>query len=103
MATINYIPKTVAFIESNLPIVENGHIIGDTVERTPLIIDGIVWVLKKVGGFIAEQGTQLDPIFSLICIIGIFIIMAGFKKLGTKITSASILGYIACKVVSEAC
>lgn len=105
MATITYIPQTLAFIESNLPVVENGHIIAETAKSTPVIItlicDCVTWLVKNVVVLICDYGTELDPVFALVAILGIFCIMAGFRKIGTKMTSTSFFGYIVCKVVSE--
>lgn len=65
--------------------------------------NGVVWVFKKVIGFIGSCGTELDGLFIVVAIIGVFLIMAGFKNLGTKFTSGSILGYVVCRVVDLVC
>ena len=110
MWKVAYIPSALSGLpKGNLPVVEDGFIISDPHyadkggETGKWLINGAVYVGKSVIKWIADNGVNLDQIFVVVAICGGFIIMAGFKKLGTKLTSGSIVGYIACKVVSEAC
>lgn len=117
VSVISYVPSMVtasSFISStvesttlingNLPIIEDGFIVGEATPQSGMILEwfvsGVVWISKNVFGFLVTQG---DSLFVLVAICGIFCMMAGYKKLGTKMTSGSILGYIVCKVVSSVC
>lgn len=104
MAIITYTPM-ISAIKSNLPIVENGHIIKDTIDSTPLlltwIVDGVVWIAKNIVVIICDYGTELDTVFGTIMVLGVFCIMMGFRKLGTKLSSGAFWTYVVCKVVSE--
>ena len=96
---MTYIPQSICWIESNIPETHNGFIVDDY--RASGVIKGIIWVVKTIVVFICDNISELDTIFILIAMLGIFVIMAGFRKAGTKMTSGSIFGYIICKVVSE--
>lgn len=117
MSIISYVPSIInvasvfpstvestTLINGNLPIVENGFIVGETVPQKSAVIEwliaGVAWIGKNVIAFLATDG---ETVFILIAILGIFCMMGGFKKLGTKMTSGSILGYIICKVVTDVC
>jgi len=114
MGMLTYIPTALTSAselmpKGNLPVVENGFVVNDPHYAEGMsafgqwVIDGFVFVGKSIITFIATNGVDLDQAFVVVAVCGIFIIMAGFRKLGTKLTSGSILGYIACKVVSEVC
>lgn len=65
--------------------------------------EGILWVLKIVGKGIAKgliaviQGS--DAIFIIVAMVGVYFIMSGNRKLGTKLTSGSFLTYVLAKAV----
>ena len=88
-------------------MIENGNVLNSTVHQNTVgnsvFLDGVITVVKSIISFIAEQGTSLDPVFSIVAIIGVFLIMADFRGIGTKLTSASIFGYLTCKVVDLLC
>lgn len=56
-------------------------------------------ILDFITTSLSKGIVELTPIFVVAAIIGIFITMAGFKKLGTKISSLSFLIYILLRVV----
>lgn len=85
----------------NLPIVENGKIIKDTYDNGNLFIDGLVWIGTGILKVVVYLGKEAYPVFVIVGICGFFIVMAGHKKLGLKITSGSVMGYAFCKVVGE--
>lgn len=97
--TITYIPQTVCWIKSNIPETHNGFIVDD--HYTPAIVKGVVWVVKTIIVFICDNISQLDEVFILIAIIGVYLMMAGFRKWGNRLTVGSIWTYIACKVVAD--
>lgn len=71
------------------------------------IINGITSVLKDGFTLIGDKVIQslgngligLTPVFTGTCIIGIFLTIAGERKLGTKISSGSIVIYFLLKVI----
>ena len=85
----------------NLPIVENGKVIKETYENGNVVIDIVGWIGTKILKLIIYLGKEAYPVFVIIGICGFFIVMAGNKRLGLKITSGSIVTYSICKVVSE--
>lgn len=114
MGMLTYIPNAIRVAsetvpdvmpKGNLPIIKDGFIVADPhyVDGASKFLDGAVFVGKKILKFIADNGVNFDQVFVVVAICGIFVIMAGFRKLGTKLTSGSIVGYIVCKVVSETC
>lgn len=60
-------------------------------------------VLEKIGEKILEilaaGVVELTPVFVIVAIVGIFMTMAGYKKLGTKVSSLSFLIYIILRAV----
>lgn len=69
-----------------------------TVDTT---IDGLIAfgnVILKILGILATKG---EPLFIIVAIIGLFIVMLGNKKLGTKISSISILSYYILRMVTK--
>lgn len=62
---------------------------------------GFIWVLKQMGIGGAVIVSELDYIFLLGAIVGVYLIMAGNKRLGTKFTSLSILSYLIARVVLD--
>lgn len=110
MGMLTYLPPMLqeipqALPKGNLPIVEKGFIVSDPHYENGfgILVDGIIYLGKKALKFIATNGADFDQVFAIVAICGVFFIMAGFKKLGTKLTSGSIVGYTICKVVSETC
>lgn len=95
MATIIYTP-----VVATATTIETAT---DSNMAIDIFFDGVIWVFKKVIGFVGACGTDLDGLFIVVAIVGVFLIMAGFKNVGTKLTSGSILGYIVCKVVDLVC
>lgn len=71
------------------------------------ILEGLKNILESFTQKIAEilgSGVnagldQFHDLFVLIALIGVYLIFAGNKKLGTKFTSGSILSYIILKAV----
>ena len=107
---LTYIPNAVQVAsetmpKGNLPIIKDGFIVADPhyIDGGSRFLDGAIFVGKKLLKFIADNGVDFDQVFVVVAICGVFVIMAGFRKLGTKLTSGSIVGYIVCKVVSESC
>ena len=77
---------------------------GDGMENVgEFILDGVATTSKAVIKWVSKNGVSIDGIFVVVAICGIFVVMTGFRKVGTKMTSGSIVGYIICKVVSEVC
>lgn len=66
---------------------------------TSKIGDLFSWVGRGIATGIASSVIELTPVFTVICMIGIFITMSGNKKLGTKISSLSFIVYILLKVI----
>lgn len=63
------------------------------------IVDGLVLIgngILKLLETLIETG---EPLFMIAAIIGLFIVISGNKKLGTKISSISILSYMVLRVV----
>lgn len=56
------------------------------------IIKGIVYIL-----------VQFDEVFIIIAMLGVFFMIFGNKKIGTKITSSSILIYTVLRMVVSKC
>ena len=85
----------------NLPVVKNGKIIKDTYDNGNLFVSGMTWIGKGILKCIVYLGKEAYPVFVVIGVCGFFIVMAGHKKIGLKVTSGSILSYAFCKVVGE--
>lgn len=61
--------------------------------------EGIIYSLKWIGKKIGNVALSGESIFVIAAIIGVYLSMAGNKKLGTKISSISMLTYLIVKVV----
>lgn len=61
--------------------------------------EGVLWIGDKVIQSLGNVLIELTPIFAGACIIGVFLTIAGEKKLGTKISSLSIVIYFLLKVI----
>lgn len=85
----------------NLPIIETGKIVGETSSNEPFIVSAIIWIGKGLMKLVVYLGNEAYPIFLIVAIGGFFIVMAGHKKLGYKITSGCILGYLSCRLIGE--
>lgn len=95
---ISYIPPTLGSIGQKM--LENGNVANSPLyQGDSAVLSSIMKAIKTTILFIATNCNDLDNIFILIAILGVFCIMFGFRKLGTKMTSGSIFGYLACKVV----
>lgn len=95
---ISYIPPTLSSIGQKM--LENGNVANSPLYKgDSAVIETIINTFKSVILFIATNCNDLDNIFILIAMLGVFFIMFGFRKVGTKMTSGSIFGYLACKVV----
>ena len=66
---------------------------------TSFLKDGFTWIGDKVIQSLGNGLIGLTPVFAGTCIIGVFITIAGEKKLGTKISSWSIIIYFLLKVI----
>lgn len=55
--------------------------------------------LTFITASLANGVIELTPIFVIVAIIGIFITMVGYRKVGTRISSLSFLIYILLRVV----
>lgn len=64
--------------------------------------EGILWVGDKILGGLGEGLIGLTPVFAGACIIGVFLTISGNRKLGTKISSGSIVIYLLLKVILRA-
>lgn len=66
------------------------------------LVDGLIKGLTWLGGYIDKGGDilaeQFGGVFMVAAMIGVFITMAGGKKLGTKVSSLSLVLYILLKV-----
>ena len=62
------------------------------------------WLLEKLGNeftqLIDVTSIQLEPIFVIIAMMGVFLILFGQKRWGTRLTSVSILIYTLTRVMS---
>jgi len=62
------------------------------------------WLTDRLGQFIAGgigyTTAQLEPVFVIIAMVGVFLILFGAKRLGTKLTSFSILVYTLTRIMS---
>ena len=65
------------------------------------------WLGSKIGWLItigvkgiAAFMINFDGAFIIVAIVGIYLIMAGSKKLGTKLTSGAFILYLICKVIA---
>lgn len=62
------------------------------------------WLIERLGQFVGEgigyTATQLEPVFVIIAMLGVFLMLFGAKKLGTKLTSVSILIYTLTRIIS---
>lgn len=85
----------------NLPVIQNGKIIKETYANGSLFVSGIMWIGKGILKCIVYLGKEAYPLFVIIGVCGFFVVMAGNKKIGLKVTSGSILGYTFCKIVGE--
>lgn len=56
-------------------------------------------ILESTSKFLSGGVTELTPVFVVAAIIGVFVTMAGYKKLGTKMSSLSFLLYLLLRVV----
>ena len=61
--------------------------------------EGVLWIGDKILGGLGAGLIGLTPVFAGACMIGVFITIAGEKKLGTKISSLSIVIYFLLKVI----
>ena len=61
--------------------------------------EGVLWIGDKVIQSLGNGLIGLTPVFAGACMIGVFITIAGEKKLGTKISSLSIVIYFLLKVI----
>ncbi|WP_298042445.1 hypothetical protein [uncultured Clostridium sp.] len=64
--------------------------------------DCFTWLEDKIVQGLGSGLIGLTPVFTAICIIGVFLTIAGEKKLGTKISSLSIVIYFLLKVILHA-
>lgn len=60
---------------------------------------GFIWVGNKIVEGLGNGLIGLTPVFAGTCIIGVFLTIAGERKLGTKISSGSIVIYFLLKVI----
>ena len=60
---------------------------------------GALWIGDKLLGGLGAGYIGLTPVLAGACMIGVFITIAGEKKLGTKISSLSIVIYFLLKVI----
>lgn len=66
---------------------------------TSVLKDGFTWIGNKVIQSLGNGLIGLTPVFAGGCMIGVFLTIAGEKKLGTKISSLSIVIYFLLKVI----
>lgn len=64
--------------------------------------DCFTWLEDKIVQGLGSGLIGLTPVFTAICIIGVFLTIAGEKKLGTRISSLSIVIYFLLKVILHA-
>ena len=64
--------------------------------------DCFTWLEDKIVQGLGSGLIGLTPVFTAICIIGVFLPIAGEKKLGTRISSLSIVIYFLLKVILHA-
>ena len=66
---------------------------------TSFLKDGFTWIGDKVIQSLGNGLIGLTPVFAGTCIIGVFRTIAGERKLGSKISSGSIVIYFLLKVI----
>lgn len=66
---------------------------------TSVLKGGFTWITNKVIKGLGNGLIGLTPVFTGACIIGVFLTIAGERKLGTKISSGSIVIYFLLKVI----
>lgn len=66
---------------------------------TSVLKDGFTWIGDKVIKSLGNGLIGLTPVFAGTCIIGVFLTIAGERKLGSKISSGSIVIYFLLKVI----
>lgn len=59
----------------------------------------IKWIFNLSEKGIGTVASEVEPIFIIVTMIGMFFVMFGLKSLGTKLTSISILGYLIARMV----
>ena len=62
------------------------------------------WIDKSIATIISDIGSfgaSLYPILIIICIIGVYLTMAGAKENGIKLSSLSFIIYLLMKVMSS--
>lgn len=62
------------------------------------------WTAKGVTTSIAGVGillVQLEGVFIIVAIVGVYLVMSGHRSLGTKFTSLSILLFLIAEVLSK--
>lgn len=69
---------------------------------TSFFKEGFTWIGDKFVQGLGNGLIGLTPVFAATCIIGVFLTIAGEKKLGTRISSGSIVIYFLLKVISGA-
>lgn len=69
---------------------------------TSVLKDGFTWIGNKVVQGLGNGLIELTPVFAGICVIGVFLTIAGERKLGNKISSGSIVIYFLLKVILDA-
>jgi hypothetical protein len=57
------------------------------------------WTIDLLAEGIKITADELLPLFMVIAMIGVLLTMAGWRRLGTKISSLSFITYIIIKVV----
>jgi uncharacterized membrane protein YuzA (DUF378 family) len=69
-----------------------------------MIKNSINWLLEGLGQFVSNgigyTATQLEPVFIIVAMAGVFLILFGAKRWGTKLTSFSIIIYTLTRIMS---
>lgn len=73
-------------------------VVNQQTNDSSFLLDGLVYLGKAIGGFVASMGCSLEPVFVVFAICGFFLLMAGFDKMGKKIVGGSVLVFTVCKV-----
>lgn len=59
----------------------------------------LTFIGEKIASTLSAGVIELTPVFVVVAIVGIFLTMAGFKKLGTRMSSLSFLIYFILRMV----
>lgn len=80
-------------------LLSDSNFIQDWIQRK--LSNWIEGGIKIILGDVAEFADSLYPIFVVVCLIGVYVSMAGDKRKGARMSSLSFLTYLIVKVMSN--